>query len=367
MLKKNKFKIVISSLIILLPILFGLMMWNDLPDTMTTHWGADGHADGFGTKAFAVFGNPVILLVLHILCLLLTLSDKKQRAQNPKALGMVFWILPATSLVVNAMMYAAALGKEFDLSLFIPALLGIMFIFMGNYMPKVKQNRTLGVKIPWTLNNEENWNRTHRLCGKVWVAGGFLMLFSIFLPPLYAGIVMACVVAAAFMIPTVYSYHIYRVHQKQGVAYAPAARSKAERRAIRISSVIVIVILIATAILMFSGDIQVHCTDTSFQIDATYWTDLEVAYARVDTMAYRTDLDVGMRTNGFGSPRLSMGVFENEEFGSYILYAYTGAKAFIVLTSDGETLVIGMKDAEDTRALYDTILEKTGAQIAGAS
>ena len=118
---------------------------------------------------------------------------------------------------------------------------------------------------------------------------------------------------------------------------------------------------------MFTGNIEVNCEDTSFKINATYWTDIEVNYSDIDTIEYRKDLDVGVRTNGFGSTRLSMGIFQNEEFGSYILYAYTGAKAFIVLTSDGETLVIGMKDAEDTRALYDTILEKTGAQIAGAS
>ena len=94
MLKKNKLKVVISSIIILLPILFGIIMWNDLPDIMTTHWGADGNADGFGGKMFVVFGTPIILLILHFLCLLFTSLDKKQKDQNQKALGMIFWILP---------------------------------------------------------------------------------------------------------------------------------------------------------------------------------------------------------------------------------------------------------------------------------
>ena len=64
-------------------------------------------------------------------------------------------------------MYRAAFGKEFDLAFFMPAMLGVMFIFIGNYLPKVKQNRTLGIKISWALNNEENWNKTHRFGGKV--------------------------------------------------------------------------------------------------------------------------------------------------------------------------------------------------------
>jgi len=123
MLKKNKSRIIISSIIILLPMIFGLIMWDKLPDTMTTHWGADGNADGFSGKVFAVFGLPAITLILHFVCLLFTLFDKKQKEQNPKALGMIFWILPVVSLFTNGIMYRTAFGKEFDLAVFVPALL----------------------------------------------------------------------------------------------------------------------------------------------------------------------------------------------------------------------------------------------------
>ncbi len=166
MLKKNPFKIILSAIIILLPMLCGIIMWDALPNTMTTHWGADGNADGFSSKAFAVFGLPCILLILHFVCLLLTLLDKKQKEQNQKALGMIFWIIPIISLLANGIMYRAAFGKEIDLPLFVSVLLGIMFIFMGNYLPKVKQNRTLGIKVSWALHNEENWNKTHRFGGR---------------------------------------------------------------------------------------------------------------------------------------------------------------------------------------------------------
>ena len=111
MLKKNKIKVIISSIIILLPALFGIIMWNDLPDIITTHWGADGNADGLSGKVFAVFGTPIILLIFHFVCLLFTSLDKKQKDQNQKALGMVFWILPIISLFTNGIMYRAAFGK----------------------------------------------------------------------------------------------------------------------------------------------------------------------------------------------------------------------------------------------------------------
>ena len=360
MIKKNRSKVILSSIIILLPVLFGLIMWNDLPDVMTTHWGADGNADGFSGKAFAVFGLPTILLILHFVCVLFTLFDKKQKEQNEKALGMIFWIVPAISLLVNGIMYRAAFGGEFDLALFMPALLGVMFIFIGNYLPKVKQNRTLGIKIFWTLNNEENWNRTHRFGGKVWVVGGLVMLFSIFLPLSAMIWVAVCVTVAMVIIPMVYSYSVFKQHQKEGIVYAASPRSTAEKVAVRITAVIVPIIFVGVAILMFTGSIEVNCEDTALTVNATYWTDLEIDYSEIDTIEYRRDLDVGVRTNGFGSAKLSMGIFRNDEFGSYTLYAYTGAEEYIVLTSGGKNLVIGMGDAKETRAIYDTMAEKVG-------
>ena len=77
MLKKNKFKVIISSIIILLPILYGIIMWNDLPDIITTHWGADGNADGLSGKVFAVFGTPIILSILFVCFLLHWIKGKK--------------------------------------------------------------------------------------------------------------------------------------------------------------------------------------------------------------------------------------------------------------------------------------------------
>ena len=358
MLKKNKIKVIISSIIILLPILYGIIMWNDLPDIITTHWGADGNADGLSGKVFAVFGTPIILLIFHFVCLLFTSLDKKQKDQNQKALGMVFWILPIISLFTNGIMYCAAFGKEFNLGLFMPALLGAMFIFIGNYLPKVKQNRTLGIKISWTLNNEENWNKTHRFSGKVWVVGGLILLPSVFLPLTAMVWFTACVIAAMVIIPMVYSYSIYKQHQKEGIVYAEAPKSGAEKIALRTTAVIVPIILLGVAILMFTGNIEVKCEDTALTIDAAYWTDLTVDYSEIDTIEYRKDLDVGIRTNGFGSAKLSMGIFQNDEFGSYTLYSYTGAKEHIVLTSDGKTLVIGMSDTKETQAIYEAMMEK---------
>lgn len=356
MLKENKVQVILSSAVTLLPALFGLMIWKELPDTLTTHWGADGTADGVSGKALAVFGLPVLLLITHLVCLFFTARDQKQEGQNKKVLRIMFWIVPLISLFSAGSVYAAAFGKAPDAVRLMPALLGLMFIVIGNYLPKIKQNRTLGIKISWTLHNEENWNKTHRLGGRVWVIGGLVMLLAGFLPRSAAVPAAAGTMISVIVIPIAYSYGVYKRHRKEGVVYADAPKSKVEKTVIRISVIVTSVILIGTAVLLFTGKIVVHCQDTSLRIEASYWPDLEVDYSEIDSIACREDFHAGIRTGGFGSFRLSMGNFQNEQFGSYTLYAYTGAGEYIVLEVGEKTLVIGMKRADETRALYQDIL-----------
>lgn len=210
MIRNNKIKFIISSIVIVLPILFGVIFWNKLPDVMTTHWGMNGEADGFSSKTFAVFFMPLILLAIHVLCLLLSGFDRSNAGQNKKALSLVFFMCPAISLITNALTYSAALSYNFDPSAFLAVFMGAMFIVIGNYMPKCKQNRTLGIKIPTTLKSEANWNATHRFAGKLWFFGGFAMLLFTFLPK---KLLFAFVFAGIFImviVPIVYSiiFHI---------------------------------------------------------------------------------------------------------------------------------------------------------------
>ena len=185
-------------------------------------------------------------------------------------------------------------------------------------------------------------------------------MLSIFLPLKVMVSVVVCVIAALAIIPIIYSYSIYKQHQKAGIEYAEAPKSGAEKIALRITAVIVPIILLGVALLMLTGNIEVKCEDTALTINATYWTDVEFDYSEIETIEYRKDLDVGVRTSGFGSLRLSMGIFQNDEFGSYTLYSYTGAKEHIVLTSGEKTLVIGMSDTDETQAIYEALIEKVG-------
>lgn len=195
-----------TSLLTLSPIAAGLLLWNKLPETIATHWGADGTADGFSSKAFAVFGLPLILLALHLLCIAATAHDPKNKEQNGKVFGMTLWIVPIISLFVGGVVYSAALGMALKMHILVCGLMGLMFLVLGNYLPKCKQNHTIGIKIKWTLENEANWNATHRFCGRLWFAGGVLILGCMFLPEAIGMVVTFVILTALCVVPIVYSY-----------------------------------------------------------------------------------------------------------------------------------------------------------------
>ena len=355
MFKPHKKKLILSSLLILLPILFGLLMWNDLPAAMTTHWGADGTPDGQSGKVFSVFGPPLILLAAHWFCLWFTLRDPKNHNQTAKAIGMLFWIMPVVSLFSTGVVYTSALTGSFNFLTYTPALLGLMFVLIGNYLPKCRQNRTLGIKLPWTFHTEENWNRTHRFGGMVWVVGGLLMTFAVFLPSNVGMAVTLIAILTMCFIPTLYSYLLYRRQVKAGEipAIAPAQRGNAMTG--RLSGLFAVILLLFIAVIMFTGNIEVTLDDTALTIDATYWHGLTVDYTAIDSIEYRTDFPVGIRSNGFGSARLQMGLFSNSELGNYTRYAYTGSDASICITCGKETLVIALRTEADTEALYEAL------------
>ena len=176
MLKANRKTLIIASIVTILPVLIGIICWNRLPDVMATHFGMNNEANGFSSKAFAVFGLPLVLLAVLWVGAFVTAHDPRRQNISPKMFSLMLWIAPAISLVAAATVYPVNLGYELDITFISELLLSLMFIIIGNYLPKARQNYTIGIKIPWTLANEENWNRTHRLAGYLWMVCGILMI-----------------------------------------------------------------------------------------------------------------------------------------------------------------------------------------------
>ena len=114
MFRDKKKQLIFSSLAILFPIAVGLILWDRLPDTLTTHWGFDGQPDGWSSLPFAVFCPPLILLAAHWLCIWGASKDPGNMGQNKKLSSMVLWIIPVLSNLVFITMYAIALDMAFS-------------------------------------------------------------------------------------------------------------------------------------------------------------------------------------------------------------------------------------------------------------
>lgn len=362
MIKKHKWQLIISSIIILLPIVIGLLIWNYLPEKIATHWSSDGTPDGWAGRSFTIFGMPIILFIVHWICVLFTDRDPKNKDQSSKVFNMVLWLLPITSLLVCGLTYAVALGNDVNIGMMVRIFLGLMFLILGNYMPKCKQNHTIGVKVTWALRNEENWNKTHRFTGRLWVFGGLLLLTTIFVSMekfQYVFLPMIFIMAFA---PMIYSYVYYRKQLKVGTATKEeTVMTPSEKKTTKISIAVGIVILVFAAIFLFTGEFEVTFNETSFTIDAAYWDDATVNYADIDDVEYREQDDPNAsasRTFGYGSFTLLMGKFENDEFGAYTRYSYTACDSCVVLTEDEKILVINGTDDEHTKAIYNELIKR---------
>lgn len=207
MIKKHIKTIIITSILILAPMLVGIILWDKLPAQVPTHFDFNNQPDSYSSKAFAVFGMPLLMLALHIVCVLATKLDPKMKGINDKVFALVLYIIPAVSLLICAVIYPVALGKEIRVGLIAILFMGLIFTVTGNYLPKCKPSYTVGIKLPWTLEDSENWNKTHALAGKLWFAGGLIIIATSFLE---SPVIFFTITAALVLVPTVYSFTLYK-------------------------------------------------------------------------------------------------------------------------------------------------------------
>ena len=350
MIKNNKVKFIISSIILLVPMLVALIVHNFVKPLMHGFFGV-----------FIVF--PLITLALHIFCLWLSEKIGNIENQNKKIINMTFWIVPMINLYVAAVMLCLALGVDFKLPMLVAPILGVMFIVMGNYMPKAVQNRTFGIKITWTLANEENWNATHRFAGKLWVGMGALMLLSAFLSEIAFIIAFIVILTVAIVACSIYSFVYYKRMLREGrceKATVASVITETDKKAFWISIVSVLLVITFAVILMVSGKVNFAFDEDSLNIKATFGGKMDIAYSEIESIEYREGKVEGTRVGGFGSAKLLYGIFRNDEFGTYTRYTYTASDSAVILIVDSEEIVIADATTEATRAIYDRLMLECG-------
>ena len=207
-MRDSKRTIIITTIVCLIPVIMGIILYDKLPAQIATHWDSQGNVNGVSSKFVGAIGFPAILAALNLLVPFFMRTDPKYENMNPVLRGLSLWIIPVVSIFASSTTLAAALGYNVRVEVFAPMLCGLLFVVVGNYLPKTRQSYTMGIKLPWTLNSEDNWNKTHRLAGFVWVIGGVITIVSAFLP--VGRWLFMAVLAGIILIPVAYSYLYFR-------------------------------------------------------------------------------------------------------------------------------------------------------------
>ena len=206
MKSKSTNPLLVTTLLCLLPIVLGLMLYDKLPDQIAVHFNSAGTPDNYLPKAAAVFGLPLVFAFINAYTHFRLDRDPRNENASPRLKQLTKWALPLISLVAMPVTMFLSMGVAIPLGVIIQTLVGLVVVVCGNYLPKCRQNYTVGIKLPWTLNDAENWNKTHRLAGMVWVICGLLLTINAFIQLEYVSVTLLAVMV---VLPPVYSFMLY--------------------------------------------------------------------------------------------------------------------------------------------------------------
>jgi uncharacterized membrane protein len=216
-MKRNLLFTLLMLLIAAVPLGYLLSTYGSLPETIPTHFNASGKPDGFGGRSTVWITSGMLAAVsvgLFVLVLNLPKIDPKKTAklsaQVFQKIGIAVVVLLAG---INIAVIYSTVHGTFNDKLVLP-LMGLFFVYMGNMMHSIKPNYFIGLRLPWTLEDPDNWRVTHQLGGKVWFAGGIIITVGTLLLPEKTGMVaMLCTVAVMVLVPVIYSYRYFKQHQ----------------------------------------------------------------------------------------------------------------------------------------------------------
>ncbi len=208
----------LGPLVLLGALVFAAVVFPDLPDRVPTHWNLRGEADDWMAKWPGAFLIPGLGLATWLL--ILGLRSVDPRRSHYERFDETFWLLLNVLSVYFALfgvlMLGAALGWPIDMTRAVILSVAVLFIALGNYLPRVKSNWWIGIRTPWTLESEAVWRETHRVGGRLFVLGGVVAGLSVVLPAALRMWVSLTGLVLAGLVPVVYSYVLWRREQGAG-------------------------------------------------------------------------------------------------------------------------------------------------------
>lgn len=204
-------KYLFSAGIIVLTVFTWVCTYSSLPDNLATHWGLNGSANDYQTKANAMMMLIGIMIILYILMVIIPKIDPKNNYKTfIRPYMAIFNTMFAVLFVINLITILTGLGYDLPISYLGNFIVGVIFMVFGNFIQIVKPNFFLGIRTPWTLSSERVWKDTHRVSSKLFVLAGMLMMLAAFLPPVYRVSVIFIAAIGCIILSLLYSYIVYQ-------------------------------------------------------------------------------------------------------------------------------------------------------------
>ncbi len=203
--------------IMLLPFIYLAYVWHELPDKVPIHWNVQGQIDRYGSRSeliIVVFALPVLI---YLILLAVPLIDPKYKIKNmgSKYQNIKMLITLFMSVLAMYIIWSVKNASLFNPN-FIFLLLGILYAILGNYMKTIRANYFIGIRTPWTLENEAVWKATHRMGGVLWFAGGLIIVAGSLVLGQKADFIFFMVVTGIIaLVPVIYSYVKFKEEEKK--------------------------------------------------------------------------------------------------------------------------------------------------------
>lgn len=200
---------------------FSLWALPHLPDRVPTHWGMNGQPDDWSSPTFAAYMMPGLMLFMTALFAVLPTIDPLKK--NYEFHGSVYFLLVNVVVafmgVVHVLVLGASLGWPVNISRTIPVLIGVLFLFLGNLLPRIRPNWFMGIRTPWTLSSEQVWRKTHRVGGYAFTLAGLVFIVMPLVTSLASGTKLLLLIVFPIVLwPVLYSYLEWRREKESSAA-----------------------------------------------------------------------------------------------------------------------------------------------------
>ena len=199
-------------IIVLIPFIYLAYNWSQIPETVPVHWNGKGEIDRYGDKIQLLLLPFLLPLLTYLIFLIVPKIDPKNKLSNMgNKLHSLKLILTTFMSVLALYLIYLSTNPQNNNPDYILLAIGILFIILGNYFKTIKANYFIGIRTPWTLENETIWKKTHLLGGKMWFLGGLLIVISVFLLNSETlNIVFLTITGIICIVPVAYSYILYK-------------------------------------------------------------------------------------------------------------------------------------------------------------